>query len=163
MTTVAVDLNRMVMMSDTLCTGGLPNFPTDKIFVAPDGTLIGIAGDLADCLIFVRWYQAGAEPKDCPVYADDAEVEVLTLNKSGCHHWTRRCQPVIARAKFTGIGSGGLIAKTAMHLGKSLEEALIIAAELDNSTAGPFVSKAYVEIKPAKPSKEIKPTRRIKK
>lgn len=50
---------------------------------------------------------------------------------------------------FTALGSGGSYAFTALHLGKSLREALEVSCELDPYTEGPIVIKT-MELKSAK-------------
>jgi ATP-dependent protease HslVU (ClpYQ) peptidase subunit len=147
MTTVAVDLDTMEMACDSRCTSGDPDFSTQKIFKSPDGTLIGFAGNVNDALNFVEWYQAGADRSNKPEFTEKGSFSALTLNKEGCSTWDNDCMRIAMCSRFYAIGSGGMAAMTARHLGKSIEECVQIACIIDSQSGGPVIVQEYQEVK----------------
>jgi ATP-dependent protease HslVU (ClpYQ) peptidase subunit len=147
MTTVAVDLDRMAMACDSRCTSGDPDFSTQKIYKSPDGTLIGFAGNVNDALIFVEWFQAGADRSNKPEFTEKGSFSALTLNKDGCSTWDNDCMRIAMCSRFYAIGSGGMAAMTARHCGKSIEECVHIACLMDSQSGGPVIVQEYLEIK----------------
>jgi hypothetical protein len=131
------------MASDSICVDDGPSFTTDKIFTAKDGTLIGIAGVLTDCLMFVKWYQAGMHYDALPTFSADS-FNALTLNHHGCFFYDSKCVPILMKDEYTSIGTGGAIANTCLFLGKSIEEAMETASVLDPYTGGQLVFKKFI-------------------
>lgn len=158
MTTIAVDLDRQAMASDSRCTSGDPDFATKKIYKAKDGTLIGYAGTVVDGIRFCEWIQAGADRSALPTF-NEADFSALTLNKDGCLTWDYNCVPMEMRSRFYAIGSGGMAAMTAHFLGYTLEDSVDIACQIDSKSGAPIVVEFYKEVKrPARraPTKTIK-------
>lgn len=135
------------MASDSRCTSGDPDFATQKIFVASDGTLIGFAGMLVDGVRFAEWVQAGADRASLPEFSAKGTFSALTLGKSGCFAWDNECVPMAMRDRFYALGTGAMAAITARRLGRTLEEAVEIACLIDSCSAPPVVVEFYKEIK----------------
>lgn len=143
MTTIAVDVRAGKMASDSRISCGDAHYESDKLFVCPDGSLIGIAGYLIDAKRFVRWMQDGADENAKPQFADDY-FTALVLNASGLSKWDSNCIEIpMNNASFYAIGSGGHVAMGAMHAGASVERAIEIAGLCDSGTGGATVVKEF--------------------
>lgn len=129
MTTIAVDVKRMVIASDSCINDGNTAFSSDKIFVADDGTLIAISGNYTDCLLFVDWYKAGADRTKRPEYSA-SDVGAITLNDKGCWVWGNEGVRMPMRDQFYATGMGGKVAMAVLMCGKSIEEAIEISCKL---------------------------------
>lgn len=141
MTTIVADLRTNQMAADSRVTSGNAFYESQKLFESPDGALIGVAGSMNDALLFVEWYQAGADRTQRPVWESD-EFEALVLNEAGLARWNKDCMrlPVKGR-QFYAIGSGGYAAMGAIYAGADLVEAIKIAAKCDLGTGGQVVIK----------------------
>lgn len=142
MTTIVVDTENKIMGSDSRVTGNII-FETEKIFTADDGTLIGFAGTLEDCITFKDWYIAGANLKEKPDFSEANTFSALTLNSDGCYLWSSRCMKMIVKSKYYSIGSGSLAAMASLECGKNIQESIAIAIKLDECSGGEIITKNY--------------------
>lgn len=144
MTTVAYDADRMLMASDSGINDGVLAFDGQKIFVAPDGDLIGICGDCVDGILFAEWYQSGADRSNHPLLSPDSDMAAITMGKDGVHTWDRRFVPNRVHSKRYAIGTGNHAAIAAMLCGKTLEQAIEVACLVDKFNSGlPVQTAAY--------------------
>ena len=112
---------------------------THKLFQIKDG-VIGICGYWSDGKIFADWYAAGADganPPNWRVQGDEkVEFEALVLTKEGIDWWIHSLVPERVDRSFWSIGSGSLAALAAMTCGKTAQEAVHIAMQIDPRTGG---------------------------
>lgn len=141
MTTIVATLE--AMGSDSLVSNADTGvmYPARK-FVRIKGDLIGAAGDSGDCLRFLDWAKHDFAEKKKPKFTfteGDSEAHVLVLNGEGLFMMsTSDPYPELVESPFWAIGSGGDAALGALASGKTIEEALEIAARFDMFTKGPF-------------------------
>jgi ATP-dependent protease HslVU (ClpYQ) peptidase subunit len=105
-----------------------------KIFRAPDGALIGGAGD-SDVISALReWYQQGCNPEMYPNNRAEggcyATLLVITPAKE-VRMYLSGPSPIILQNKMFAIGSGADFALASMHLGHSARKAVEVACALD--------------------------------
>lgn len=138
MTTIAVDIAKKQVASDSRCTSGSKKFSVKKIYVMDDGTIIAFSGYLLSAQRFVAWYQAGADKANPPDLIEGAkEFEAITVNDQGVFTWDENLESVeIINDPFYCTGSGEQYALAALHLGKSVKEAIELAIELDAGSGG---------------------------
>src|SRR5581483_5060015 len=135
MTCIAV--KDSVMAADSLISG-VYNTPAVKIYRKPD-YLIGFAGEVAQALVFVDWYQ----DRQCriPDIAHEQDWCALVLSrKSGIEFWDRSLRPVPILERQAAIGSGAPFAMAAMDAGLSAAAAVKIACKRDASCRLPIVT-----------------------
>jgi len=99
------------------------------------GALIGISGDVASGLLFVRWYERGCPEDGVPDLHE--EFGALVLDQAGIFQYDDSCFPMPVFGDFWAIGSGTPYALAAMHLEKTPEEAAHVACALDESCGAP--------------------------
>ncbi len=110
-----------------------------------DGMLVGGAGELDMILEVVEWIRAGRNPATFPAAqrTRDDNQAVLLVEQD----WSRGGAPVVRlytrapvaapyESPFVAVGSGAVIAMTAMHLGKTAVEAAKLACELNQDCGG---------------------------
>ena len=78
----------------------------------------------------MTWYN-DPENEDKPIYTEEEDFTALTLNANGLSLWCSTFGPDRVIGKYMCIGSGAQVAETALHLGKTPEEAIKIACKLD--------------------------------
>lgn len=131
MTTVVC--TRTQMASDSRASGGDATTTIPKIFRIRGG-LLGIAGTVADCMAFVSWFRRGCDPENVP---DMSEVSALYLDKNGkIVHFDHSPYSYEIKADFAVLGSGGMAAAAALHMGADLRLAIRTAAKVDTGTGG---------------------------
>jgi hypothetical protein len=141
MTTIVATLEGMG--ADTMVSkiGGF--YPAKKI-VRIKGDIIGAAGDAGDCTRFLDWAKHDFSDKKKPkfnVVGTDEESEILLVNEQGIFTMcTTDPYPELIEAPFWAIGSGGKAARGAYLRDPTItiEEALAIAAQVDENTRAPF-------------------------
>ena len=101
----------------------------NKIFDVHD-TLVGIAGNYTDGLLFIEWLRAGADRKNPPIWmTEKPDFVALQLCADGAIAcWNERLVKDVVLEPFWAIGSGAPVAMGAMHMGASAERAVEIAA-----------------------------------
>ena len=107
------------------------------------GALVGAAGDAGDCMRLMDWAEAGFPEKKRPKFEEPAGTEdsaiLLLVNAEGIHMMAvSDPYPEPVAAGTYAIGSGGKAALAAMHCGKTIAEAMDVAAEIDPYTRAPF-------------------------
>lgn len=141
MTTIAVSVTLGIMASDSQVTvesKGI-TYPATKI-VRKGAMLIGAAGHAGDCTRFLKWAQGKFQDKE-PKWAeteDEDKVIGIILDKNGISIWNDGDpEPERIEAETFAIGSGGKAARVAMLLGKTPEEAVVLACQVDPYSAAP--------------------------
>jgi len=153
MTTIAYDRATRTMAADTQCSAGARKLRTHKVRRLKDGGLIGSCGSMVDILKIHRWAEAGFPEKGRPDLGDDADFESLIVNgDGGVFLLDEALEPMEFSDEFLAIGSGGPYATAAMACGKTVTEAVELAARFDPATSAP-VELFHVERKAAKRAK----------
>lgn len=138
MTTVAY--RDGIMASDTRAGG--PFVSVARKIYKMNGWLVGFSGQLQDGLTFVRWCEAGMDMEKLPNFiihesGDNPIIDALVVKASDdVTYWTQHFQPIPIIEPFAAVGSGGLAARAAMHMGATAEEALHVAMAVDGGTGG---------------------------
>ena len=140
MTTIAA--NREYMVSDSRVSIAEKGFSYPAIKIMRVGKMIvGASGDGGDCSRLLEWAKEGFKPKDepkwsSPPYSED-EIVGLILKEDGLYIWTHGGPaPEKLEAEYFAVGSGGKAARVAMLLGKTPEEAVEIACQVDDIYSG---------------------------
>ena len=124
------------LYSDSQCNSDGATYLTPKL-KRLGGSIVGFAGDCSAGQKFIDWFMAeGKIPK--PKYTKDEDLSVFVLNKDGLFLWTEIDGPDKVLSPYHAIGSGGIMAITALHLGNKPEDALKIACELDPNSSLPI-------------------------
>lgn len=110
-------------------------FRTRKLYRAR-GALLGISGTLGEGLMFVDWYEHGADLGNRPV---GMGCGVLVLDESGLYRYEDQCYPIPIIDDFAAAGSGTDIALAAMVMGKSPAQAVALACQIDLHTGTPVI------------------------
>jgi ATP-dependent protease HslVU (ClpYQ) peptidase subunit len=106
-----------------------------KIRRAPDGRLIGAAGNTNICEALRRWWEQGADPEQFP--DKDKTSHLLVIAPGGrIEFYDGHPVPAVYEAARFAMGSGRDYAEAAMYLGKNAIEAVQIAAHFDVSCGG---------------------------
>ena len=134
MTTVAYF--RGVMAADTRCTAGDEIIPgtVRKVFRLKNGTLVGLAGNVADVQNVVRELRKNPDKLEIKQPKNGDEITALVVYTDGQVRELEGAGWVCVKAPFHAIGSGALEAKVAMRCGKSAAQAVKIASEFDTKT-----------------------------
>lgn len=142
MTTIAADLNSGTMAADSQVTlehKGI-TYPAAKI-IKRKGMLIGAAGHGGDCTRFLKWAAKNFEEKE-PKWDDEESDDCvigIVLKEDGIYVWSQGDpEPEKVEAPFYAVGSGGKPARVAMLLGKTPEEAVALACQVDPYSALPL-------------------------
>lgn len=149
MTTIAYSKASGLMAADTQVTACSRKFRTHKVRRLKCGGLIGSSGKLADIVKVQRWAEAGF-PADKPEFGEDGgEFECLIVTGAGDVFLLDEDMELMPFTDdFIAVGTGGPYAVAALACGKSVEEAVKIAAMFDAHTSEP-VEVFRVEPKPA--------------
>lgn len=135
MTVVVASRETGEMAADTQWTVHGAKMRAKKVYRVARGALIGIAGEVASGLLFVRWYERGC-PEDAVPELNE-EFGALVLDRNGLFQYDDSCFPMPVYGEFWAIGAGTPYALAAMHLGKSPLEAARVACDLDESCGLP--------------------------
>ena len=96
------------------------------------GGVVGIAGQYAACVQFVKWLKG--EQDDPP---DMEEVDAMVVTATGrILHYNSSTEPFEVEDDFSAIGSGAQAAMAAMHMGASVERAIEVACAVDVGSGG---------------------------
>lgn len=141
MTTIVASLE--AMGADTMVSRPDGTFYSTTKIIRVKGDLLGAAGDAGDCTRFMDWakhdYAEKKRPKFSVPAGDRDEAVLLILNSEGIFTMsTTDPYPELITSDCYAIGSGGDAARAAILCGKSMEEALAIAAQIDMHTRAPF-------------------------
>jgi hypothetical protein len=128
MTVIAWDGETLA--ADRMALVGNVGMPTCKIEVF-QGDLLAITGDIAYCNSVKRWYKSDGAISDYPRPVDaDSTGRLIVIRKEGVYEYESGPDPTVLRTSRYARGSGRDFALTAMHLGKSAEDAVRITCEL---------------------------------
>lgn len=133
MTTIATDGRSMAgdgqqTHSNDVITG----LGIAKVRRLPDGSIIGICGDVVDALSYIKWLECGGTK---PKFTRPFEALLLSPKEGLTYRYTPSLEPVPCEAP-AAIGHGMQYALAAMDCGKSPAEAVEIAARRDPYTGG---------------------------
>jgi hypothetical protein len=140
-TTIAA--SRDVIVSDSMVSVAHKDiwYPATKLVRGP-GLVAGAAGDGGDCSRFLKWAAGGFKPKEVPKWLDtstDDQIIALIVREDGLYAYSvGDPEPERIEAEFFAIGSGGKAARVAMMLGKTPQEAVEIACQVDLWSALPL-------------------------
>jgi hypothetical protein len=123
------------MATDSLANVSGLKFRTRKLYRIR-GALVGLSGTMDEIVMFAHWYERGADLADRPQGIAGA---ALVLDASGLWRYESNCYPIPILDDFAAAGSGASVALTAMRLGKTPEEAVALACEVDLYTGPPVV------------------------
>jgi ATP-dependent protease HslVU (ClpYQ) peptidase subunit len=123
---LAADRKRVVLGTPT---------PARKVFRVNrsngDRYLVGCAGDLSDCVAFLRWMKSNGEA----VKPSPTSFQALVIDAKRRIWWIdEKLVYIRLTEKRWAVGSGADYALGAMVAGKSAIEAVRIASRLDNSS-----------------------------
>lgn len=108
-----------------------------KIGQAPDGTIGGGAGQMAEVSRFLEWMTGGMDGAPPKVINDDTEC--IFIRPDGVVWWLGHdCLPSRLDGDFFAIGSGFRIAIGAMAMGATAARAIEVCADLDSMTRRPL-------------------------
>lgn len=128
-----------VLAADSLCRVGDWNAPyaVEKLFRMKDGSVCGVCGNYTEALAFLTWLNDGKKKDARPPLSGATVVQMTT--DSVVVHESEGCYPV--KGEFFGAwGSGLPVALGALHMRATAEEAVRVAALVDEGTGGAIVS-----------------------
>lgn len=134
MTTIAWD--GVTLAADKQASASGMIFNVTKIFRV-NGCLVGAAGDFDRINEMVAWFADGADPAKLPPFqrSNDDYVGLLVIRPDlSINKYERATTPFKIESPFFAIGSGRDFAMAAMHLGKTAQEAVEVAAAMDTGT-----------------------------
>lgn len=135
MTTIATDGKSMAGDGqETHSNGTITALNMQKVRRLPDGSIIGICGDVVDALQFVKWLSdGGVKPK----FARPFEALVISKRDDNAlfYYYTPNLFPIPTEAPVA-IGHGMQFALAAMDCGRSPMEAVKVAIGRDAWTGG---------------------------
>lgn len=156
MTTVLVMRSEGLILADSQSKWGQGRISTtEKIVALPDGSLLTGAGNQQACFACFEYIRLkeqaealGEEAHEVP-YVPPAGPDFNPDDFTVLHLKTDRTlwlygayfQPTPLLDDVYAIGTGDDIVRTALHLGKSPMEAMVLACELDFNTGPPIVEK----------------------
>lgn len=138
MTTVA--WNEHTIAWDTLVTVGSEKYVHNNCekVVIHKGRIFALCGDagmLKKSLI--PWWEKGHKPETAP----DGEWEMIVISHDGVRLYnSENAHAEVDTPHVFAIGSGGTAARAALLCGKTPEEAVAVAAQIDKGTGGPVCS-----------------------
>lgn len=139
MTTIAADLESMASDS-RVSVGGGNSYRTAKI-VRVKKMIVGACGHGGDCSRVLEWAERdfkGEAPKWQEEAASEESVWALILKPDGLYSFTQTDpEPERMEEPAFAIGSGGKAARVAMMLGKTPEEAVVLACQVDDYSGLP--------------------------
>ena len=139
MTTIACNLESMASDSKVDCGFGMSYRATKIVRVRK--MLVGACGNGGDCTRLLEWaerdFKAPA-PKWKEKSGAEEAVWALVLRPEGLFFFSQEDpEPEKMEEPFFAIGSGGRAARVAMLLGKSPEEAVELACQVDGQSGLP--------------------------
>ena len=99
----------------------------------------GVAGTMGTCDIsaeLLAWYLKGAKATDFPKSAREHEGSLVVIHKGGILQYTGGPFPMKLEDTQCAWGSGGDLARLAMHLGKTAKEAVELACLFEPAGCG---------------------------
>lgn len=153
MTTIATD-GKVVSADGRITAEYIESDSAIKIFELRVGeTLVEIFGTRGDADLgtaYVDWHSGGRDPDRRPEWPPEAVdgdfFEALHLTRDGKVYWVGGYN--FAKVEVSApmaIGSGGNLARAAMLLGKSPQEAVAFAAQYDPHTGGKILTLGFAD------------------
>lgn len=130
MTTVAYD--GTTLATDSRSVGYYVDDAVKKLFEV-DGVFYGFAGGVTDIASVIQWLQNGGADGKPEIKEED--VFGIEVNGDDVFYWEKNLVK-IPRATPCAVGSGAVVAMTAMLCGKNAVEAVEMAKILDQNTGG---------------------------
>lgn len=132
MTCIATDGKRMAADS-RMCTGQMiVSDEMEKMFHAPDGSVVGISGDMGALPLLKKWFEEGCDLDSYPSVKrqdpDEPAFDALVLRPDGTVEFLGETFTFTRYAVPAAIGSGSELAIAAMMCGRSPKEAVELAA-----------------------------------
>jgi hypothetical protein len=141
-TTILVLRKERRIFADSLVVWGNRRVSTThKVFRIRGGFVTG-AGNQQAVLAVARYIDEGPCPDNFPDLTPDGRTDytVLYLKKNGeLYLYESELEPAPVLDDVYAIGTGDDIVRTALRLGKTPEEAMELACELDFNTGPPIV------------------------
>lgn len=141
MTTIAWDGYDIAADGQTTDSGlgTIIDLTTKKLVDVGQGCTLGAAGNASDCQAVSAWIANGEKPEDRPIPVKnkdkDTSFEAICVGPGGCFYMDKTLVPVELAAP-QAVGSGWVVAMSAMKLGKTAKEAVELASQLDIYTGG---------------------------
>lgn len=128
MTVIAWDGKTLAADKRAECAGHY--FTTTKIRRISSGEVLAWCGDSDTGRMMASWYEAGADPAKWPECQKDEKswARLIVASSAGVKYYDRWPAPTMVEDPFAAWGSGRDFALTAMHLGKTAREGVLIAA-----------------------------------
>ena len=126
MTTVAWD--GFTLAGDTQASANIKRL-VDKVFYIRKGLYFGGSGTYEDCLAVRDWLISGGEK---PEIEDD--FSGLIIRDGTAFRIEQKLMESPIQESHHAVGSGSAYAMMAMHLGKTAEEAVVLASLFDSNT-----------------------------
>jgi hypothetical protein len=137
MTTIATDGVTVASDSMRACGQEIVDLSTQKIKVR-DGHLFAFTGDFAFFDPAIEWFLGGRDIEKAPKVHKDGNWRLLVLYHDRIESYTDT-QPYGDPFPYPqAFGSGADYAFTALHLGKSPEEAVALSSRFNVYTGGPI-------------------------
>lgn len=131
MTTVACD--GQTVAADTMQVGSYIDPVAFQKIHRVGRTIIGVAGDIAQCSVFIRWFKDQSKPKPSPENMKDFEAMVV---RDDTAYYYDELLELVETGLPCAIGSGSKFAMAAMLAGADAVKAVKIAMKLDIRTGG---------------------------
>lgn len=149
MTTIATD-GKTVAADGRITADFIDSDEAIKI-VEIRGEIVGTRGDCDLGEAYLDWVSAGSDPDhkpDVPEEWDADFFEALHVSRLGVFYVGGRNFAKIKMEAPMAIGSGGVLARTAMRLGKTPKEAVEFAITLDPHSGGKITELRVEDICP---------------
>lgn len=130
MTTVAFD--GKILAADSRGIGFYLHDDVNKLFEI-DGISYGFSGRLTEIAVAMEWLRSGGANCDKPEIKE--EIYGIEVSDKGVFYWEKN----LVKIRYStpcAVGSGAMIAMTAMLFGKTAIEAIEMAKILDEYTGG---------------------------
>jgi len=134
MTVIAWD--GKTLAADKRCTQEDGAINTTTKILRFNGFLYAITGNSSVARELLTWCLDGADPKAFPAAAREDKASLIVINRVPVYgvqivHYTASPSPTNLHQSVGAWGCGRDFARAAMHLGRSAEEAVRIACELN--------------------------------
>ena len=133
MTTIIADAKAGIMVSDSNTSDGEIKWPTRKIERIGD-SLFGFAGEAVEIQKMLRWLNGGRKGKK----PKTKECSGLELSAEGVFLWDDAPISYSPDRHYHAVGSGAMAALAAMQCGKTAQESVDIACQIDAHSEGPI-------------------------
>lgn len=124
-----------------------------KLGHARDGSVVGVAGTAGSVQLILRWFADGEPTDELPMdrpsgAGEDTSFDALILRPDGRIERMDSDFAPFPQDCPAAIGAGALAALTAMHCGRSPEQAILLASRLVLTVGGKITTKRPKQRKP---------------